>query len=382
MGGRARDLLVQFGQLSLDESHCCRVAKLETVEVQLPEAIPEGLWGGSLDRPHVGDTADDFNLPLIGWIVGRDAPAVAAEIVHRDEVLRIAPLEAPRPDIALHYDKVPEATHSGWRATIDTLALPEEFELEIRAVLENGRRVPLVSVRGRREASAGATATAETAAEAPEAPTLQYDLRDLIVEAAEAELDRATGCRLIGSSRGAPADNHADVALAARIHVLDRLDVEGKTVLVLNSGLGELSRAARERGAALVDGFEPDPDRVSLARLAAAYHQAERVFFYLHDPRDERSYFDRYDVVLALSGLDGVLPALDRVAASTEGVFVAELGSRADDGVAPLKQRFPAEVELGEAPDGSSFVAFAKTSDAIAAYVRDTAADAAGAGSR
>jgi hypothetical protein len=39
---------------------------------------------------------------------------------------------------------------------------------------------------------------------------------------------------------------------------LDRLDFEGKRVLDLGSNLGEISRAARARGARLVNGFEYD----------------------------------------------------------------------------------------------------------------------------
>jgi SAM-dependent methyltransferase len=360
------------------------VAKLETLEVHLPDEIPEGLWGGSLDMPHAGDTADEFSLPLIGWIVGREAPAVAAEIVHEGEVLRVAPLDAPRPDIALHYTKVPEASHAGWRATIDTLALPEEFQLEIRAVLENGHRAPVASLRGRRETPQSHETPAESAPQAPEIPTLQYELRDLIVEAAEACLDREVGEKLIGPKRGSAADSYADAELTARIRVLDRIELEGKAVLDVGSALGEVSRAARERGAALVDGFEPDPDKVSLARLAVAYHQVGRVSFYQGDLLDqEASNMDHYDVVLALSAPERVTPALDRVGALTDGILVAAVpGGENGEGFEAFKERFPVHEVLGEAPGGSSFIAFAKTGQALADQLRHPAGDAAGARAR
>jgi predicted RNA methylase len=72
------------------------------------------------------------------------------------------------------------------------------------------------------------------------------------------------------------------------------MDLADKRVLVLGSGTGHLAREARTRGAALVDGIEPDERLLLIARLLNAYHGATRVSFStsVTDPRDA------YDVVL------------------------------------------------------------------------------------
>ena len=65
----------------------------------------------------------------------------------------------------------------------------------------------------------------------------------------------------------------------ARGELLDSIDFEGKAVLDLGANLGELSRAARERGASLVDGFEYDPFFVEIAQAVAAHNGATSSLF-------------------------------------------------------------------------------------------------------
>src|SRR3712207_1719470 len=71
--------------------------------------------------------------------------------------------------------------------------------------------------------------------------------------------------------------------LTAQSKFLDQIDFEGKKVLDLGSNLGEVSRAARLRGAYLVDGFEYDKYFLQTAQLINAYNDVTRVSFYQRD---------------------------------------------------------------------------------------------------
>ena len=65
-----------------------------------------------------------------------------------------------------------------------------------------------------------------------------------------------------------------------RGRVLDALDLRDRTVLDLGSNLGEISREARARGAALVDGFEIDSYFNEIAQLVNVLTGTTGVSFY------------------------------------------------------------------------------------------------------
>lgn len=115
-----------------------------------------------------------------------------------------------------------------------------------------------------------------------------------------------------------------------RYDLLDRISFEGKTVLDLGSNLGELSRAARARGAALVDGFEYDPFFVEMAGAINAYNGTTRVSFYERDITDPTVYREEYDLVLAFSVFIYIQDRLAEIAAKTRGLLVLET-HRLDD---------------------------------------------------
>jgi SAM-dependent methyltransferase len=130
-----------------------------------------------------------------------------------------------------------------------------------------------------------------------------------------------------------PTDNHyQSITLGntttlgfrtARGEILDWIDFKGKTVLDLGCNLGELSRAARERGATLVDGFEYDPFFVELAQAVAAHNSTTRVSFYERDITAAKTYSDlHYDVVLAFSVFIYIKPLLHLIARATDLLIV------------------------------------------------------------
>ena len=93
---------------------------------------------------------------------------------------------------------------------------------------------------------------------------------------------------------------------------LDALDLRGRTVLDLGSNLGEISREARARGAALVDGFEIDPYFNEIAQLVNVLTGTTGVSFYERDMADPATYGEPYDVVLAFSAFRFIADRLDR----------------------------------------------------------------------
>src|SRR5437016_1977446 len=136
-------------------------------------------------------------------------------------------------------------------------------------------------------------------------PTLKPKLREAIVEALR---DRYTA---VSSKDSVETGNHyQSVTLgeerthgfrSGRERFLDRINFDGKRVLDLGSNLGEISRAARDRGASLVDGYEYDPFFGEIARAVNAYNGTTRLSFYTADITDPMMYREHYDVVIAFS---------------------------------------------------------------------------------
>ena len=170
-----------------------------------------------------------------------------------------------------------------------------------------------------------------------EVPSLKGELRELI----ERHLERHHAGE--SAEDGTRAENET---------ALDEVDLSGKRVLDLGSSLGELSRGARARGAALVDGFERDPLLVELAAAIDASEQVSRVSYQANDIRDPAVYRDHYDVVLAFSVFPHVEPVLEQLAGITDELLV--LDAREGEGdfeghhVRLVGRHFPHYAILGE----------------------------------
>lgn len=117
---------------------------IEFVEVTLDEFDAESLAGFSLDYPRPGTITDASAVEVWGWVVGGSSPAIAMEIVSEGRVIRRAPVDGPRPDVAAIYSRHPEAERAGFRLTAATLNVTE---LQLQVVLKNQRRVPVVRLR-------------------------------------------------------------------------------------------------------------------------------------------------------------------------------------------------------------------------------------------
>lgn len=127
---------------------------VEILEVVQAEPSQE-IWG-HLDEPRgpgggSTDTNDTYSFELSGWALGRRRPVTAVELVTRDDtsLWRIVP-QLERPDVAATHPGVAGSEQSGFYAPVSALAMPADFELRARAVLDDDTRVELATVRGRR----------------------------------------------------------------------------------------------------------------------------------------------------------------------------------------------------------------------------------------
>ena len=157
-------------------------------------------------------------------------------------------------------------------------------------------------------------------------PTIKPALKKLILDALK---ERYTS---VSSMDGVETGNHYQSIVlgdeqtagfrSGREALLARIKFQGKRVLDLGANLGEISRAARNRGAALVDGFEYDSFFVQLADAINAYNSTDRVSFYQRDITDHTVYREHYDIVLALAVFIYVRDVLSTLAEITDGVLI------------------------------------------------------------
>jgi hypothetical protein len=214
-----------------------------------------------------------------------------------------------------------------------------------------------------------------------ESPNLQPALKDLILRALDLRY-QSHSCK-----DSIPTDNHyQSVTLgeettpgfrSARADVLSQVIFSNRKVLDLGSNLGELSRAARARGASLVDGFEYDPYFVQLANTINAHNGVTRVSFFETDITSPSVYSERYDIVLAFSVYVYIRPILALVSGITNDLLILET-HRLEDNlqsyyIDPIREFFPHYRALGASewgmpsPDGGerAILAFARSESVL-----------------
>ncbi len=104
-----------------------------------------------LESPVTGGAQPGFAIALAGWALGLGAAIRTIEVVAEGSVHARVPVDGARPDVGSAHPGIPHADRSGFRGAIGALDLPQRFELILEAVVEDGTRSPLWTVRGRRE---------------------------------------------------------------------------------------------------------------------------------------------------------------------------------------------------------------------------------------
>jgi hypothetical protein len=107
-------------------------------------------WGAAVNHPRSGEKLDIYALELEGWVLSRTSPAATVDVLEKGVLLYRVPVKARRRDRAAAFPEVPEAGNCGFRAGISALNLPATFELRLQVELEDGARMELAVIRGRR----------------------------------------------------------------------------------------------------------------------------------------------------------------------------------------------------------------------------------------
>jgi len=124
------------------------VVTLDSVEVN--EGESDYVHGGNLDSPHTGFTSDSYGLTLEGWLLSKRLAVEHVEVLYEERPVACVPLDGERADIAAAFPEVEGSERSGYRVKIGGLKLSPRFEIVLRAKLEDGTRLPLARLRGRR----------------------------------------------------------------------------------------------------------------------------------------------------------------------------------------------------------------------------------------
>jgi SAM-dependent methyltransferase len=106
--------------------------------------------------------------------------------------------------------------------------------------------------------------------------------------------------------------------------LFEAFNFKGRKVLDCGCNIGEMSRLARTRGAALVDGYEYDGYFVEIGRLVNAYNGVTRVSLYERDLTRPDSFDDTFDVTLAFSVFPYISQVLDQIVRITGEALIIE----------------------------------------------------------
>ncbi len=123
---------------------------VEIGDIDLLGLKAKELRGCQLDLPKKGDRLNTYSIQILGWVVAKQSPVAAVEIVYGGKVIQKVPVELPRPGVGKRFPKLPAAKNSGFAATVGLLGLPMGGELTLEAVLEDSKRLPLGKIKFRR----------------------------------------------------------------------------------------------------------------------------------------------------------------------------------------------------------------------------------------
>jgi hypothetical protein len=126
------------------------MALIEIDDVEFAAPQPGKIRALALDAPRIGGR-DLYDVEFAGWALGDGQPVKEIEIHQGGAVIRRAPLDQQRSDVAREYPSVPEAGSSGFRAWVSVVGLEPETTLQVRAVLADGSRARLGGVAFRHQ---------------------------------------------------------------------------------------------------------------------------------------------------------------------------------------------------------------------------------------
>lgn len=104
----------------------------------------------SLDAEPTRRASGTYALRIEGRALGRQNRVTAISIRHSGGVVRWTPVNLPSPDVADRYPSVAWSHNCRFLLYLNTLALPQHFSVELRAVFEDGAERAFAKIEGRR----------------------------------------------------------------------------------------------------------------------------------------------------------------------------------------------------------------------------------------
>ncbi|RQH40797.1 hypothetical protein D5R40_16340 [Okeania hirsuta] len=131
------------------EQHQSENIQVEISSIKLLKPVSNLLHGYCLDKPKKGQKIKQNWIKLGGWVVGKNSPAIAVEIISNGQVIKTVSINQKRfrPDVAKVYPQVSYAKTSGFATDIDVISLPKISELTLQAILKDKSIVPLCSIK-------------------------------------------------------------------------------------------------------------------------------------------------------------------------------------------------------------------------------------------
>jgi Sulfotransferase family len=124
-----------------------QITGLEVLDTKWTDPL---LWFG-IDEPSTSSRLVGYDFIVSGWVVHPELPAESVQVISSDGTVsgwgRVA---LARPDLGKSLPNLPRARTCGFRFAAGAMALTRDFECTIAATLEDGRRVSLGRVQGRR----------------------------------------------------------------------------------------------------------------------------------------------------------------------------------------------------------------------------------------
>jgi len=114
----------------------------------LPRPPRAALRGSALDHPRPGTPLSHPWLEIAGWAVGEDEPVAAVELACDGRPFRRVALDRARPDLIAAFPDCAWAARAGFATRVSLAGMAADVDLELLAVLADGRRAPIGRIAG------------------------------------------------------------------------------------------------------------------------------------------------------------------------------------------------------------------------------------------
>ena len=120
------------------------LVEIDEVEPGAPQ--PGKLRAFAIDAPRIGGR-DVYDVEFAGWAIGAGPAVEGIEIHQGGVVIRKAPIDQQRADVVRNFAEVASPGIVGFRTWVSVVGLEPDTTLQLRAVLEDGSRSRLGSVK-------------------------------------------------------------------------------------------------------------------------------------------------------------------------------------------------------------------------------------------